>query len=179
MSGGGRILSAQDRILWSTVARTVTPLKGKRIDPEPQPQPAGADQPPKLAAEADVRTALPVRRKVSTLAALDRRQREKIAKGKVAIEGRIDLHGMTQRDAHALLLGFLRRAHSEGRRHVLVITGKGASLGSEGALRRAVPHWLATPDFRPFVGGWSEAMRSHGGEGALYVRIARKRSSVP
>ena len=68
------------------------------------------------------------------------------------IDARVDLHGMTQGEAHGLLLSFLHRAHAGGLRYVLVITGKGASFGSEGVLKRAVPAWLSTPPFRPLVG---------------------------
>jgi DNA-nicking Smr family endonuclease len=64
----------------------------------------------------------------------------KLARGRLPIDGRIDLHGLTQSEAHNLLFGFLARAHERGLRHVLVITGKGASRGSEGALKRAVPN---------------------------------------
>jgi DNA-nicking Smr family endonuclease len=63
----------------------------------------------------------------------------KLARGRLPIDGRIDLHGLTQSEAHNLLFGFLARAHERGLRHVLVITGKGSSRGSEGALKRAGP----------------------------------------
>jgi DNA-nicking Smr family endonuclease len=93
------------------------------------------------------------------------------------LEGRVDLHGLTQPEAHSLLLSFLSRAHADGVRHVLVITGKGASFGSDGVLRRAVPQWLATPPFSSLVSGIDEASRRHGGGGAFYVRLKRKHGS--
>ena len=58
-------------------------------------------------------------------------------------------------------------------RHVLVITGKGSSLGSDGILRQAVPHWFATPSFRALVSAYEFAHRIHGGDGAIYVRLRR------
>ena len=91
------------------------------------------------------------------------------------VDARIDLHGLVQGEAHSLLYGFLHRAHAEGCRMVLVITGKGSSLGSEGVLRRAIPGWLQTPQFRHLVAGFDEATRVHGGEGALYVRLRGQR----
>ncbi|MCV0394654.1 MAG: Smr/MutS family protein [Rhizobiaceae bacterium] len=177
MTRSGRKLSADDRVLWSTVARTVTPLRDREKDARlfaelAAAEPHVAEPKPAAAPSFAPRRATPVKPAQKTL---DRIDRVKLAKGKVAIDGRIDLHGMTQHDAHLLLLGFLRRARSQGLRNVLVITGKGSSLGSEGALRRAVPHWLATPEFRTLVSGWSEAGRPHGGEGALYVRLTRDR----
>ena len=72
-------------------------------------------------------------------------------KGRLPIEGRVDLHGMTQSEAYALLLSFLQRAHASGVRYVLVITGKGSSSGGDGVLRRQVPAWLSTPPFRALV----------------------------
>lgn len=99
----------------------------------------------------------------------------KLAKGRLPIEARIDLHGLFQDEAHDLLLDFLYRAHDRGMRHVLVITGKGSSLGSEGALRRAVPLWFSKPEFRFLISSYEWAARHHGGEGALYVRLSRPR----
>ncbi|MGO4839141.1 Smr/MutS family protein, partial [Rhizobiaceae sp. 2RAB30] len=101
---------------------------------------------------------------------------DKLSKGRLPIEGRVDLHGMTQDEAYNLLLAFLRRAHDGGVRYVLIITGKGSSLRSEGVLRRAVPHWLSTAPFRSLVSGHDNAARHHGGGGALYVRLRRRQA---
>ena len=87
---------------------------------------------------------------------------------------------MTQTEAHVALLRFLRRAQSDGARIALVVTGKGRRTaadggGASGVLRRQVPMWLALPEFRPFVVGFEEAHVSHGGQGALYLRLRRER----
>ncbi len=79
---------------------------------------------------------------------------------------------MTQDRARAALIGFILRAHAEGERTVLVITGKGA-LG-DGVLRRRAPEWLAEPPLRPLIAGLSEAHQRHGGQGALYVALKRR-----
>ena len=105
---------------------------------------------------------------------MEDRTHTKIARGRLVLEGRVDLHGLTQSEAHSLLLSFLNRAHAEGMRHVLVITGKGASFGSDGVLRRALPRWLATPPFSGLVSGIDEASRRHGGGGAFYIRLKRR-----
>ena len=104
---------------------------------------------------------------------LERPVKRKIAKGRLALEARLDLHGMIQSEAHGLLLSFLIKAHTRGLRHVLVITGKGTSIGSDGALKRAVPLWFSLPEFRPLISSYEPAARNHGGDGALYVRLAR------
>jgi DNA-nicking Smr family endonuclease len=112
------------------------------------------------------------------LSPLDRRTRSRLTRGVVAIDRRIDLHGLTQAAAEVRLKRFLAEAQESGARVVLVITGKGAPEGSReerGVLRRVVPHWLAAADMRSIVVGFEEASRAHGGAGALYVRIRRRR----
>lgn len=173
----GRRLSHEDRILWTTVARTVTPLRG-RAPPEPSAAPEQA-APAAEALVSSAAAAAPQRLVAFDQGRprhLDSPTRKKLGKGRLPIEARVDLHGLNQAEAHALLLSFLHRAHAEGVRHVLVITGKGSSLGSDGVLKRAVPEWLATAPFRPLVGGYDNAARSHGGAGALYVRLRRQTS---
>jgi DNA-nicking Smr family endonuclease len=100
---------------------------------------------------------------------------DKLARGRLPIEARVDLHGMTQDEAYSLLFSFLHRAHASGLRYVLVITGKGSSSGGDGVLRRSVPAWLATPAFRMFVSSHEHAARHHGGSGAIYVRLRKVR----
>ena len=116
-------------------------------------------------------------KKLPPLAPLGRRMKQRVARGKETIDGRLDLHGLTQSEAHAALLRFLRAASSRGARLVLVITGKGAraSEGQRGVLKRQVPQWLGLPEFRALVVGFEDAHVAHGGEGALYVRVRRKR----
>jgi DNA-nicking Smr family endonuclease len=104
--------------------------------------------------------------------------KRKIAKGRLELEARIDLHGMFQDEAHGLLHAFIQRAFDRGLRHVLVITGKGASMGSDGALKRFVPMWFGKPEFRHLISSWEAAAPNHGGDGALYVRLARRRGGA-
>jgi DNA-nicking Smr family endonuclease len=117
----------------------------------------------------------------AALAPLDRRTVSRVAHGALDIDARIDLHGMTQQTAHGRLARFLRQAQADGARLALVITGKGrpdaepGSDGGRGVLRRAVPLWLTGAEMRPFVVGFGEASPTHGGAGALYVRIRRLR----
>ncbi len=115
------------------------------------------------------------------LVPLDRRLKHRVARGREPIEARLDLHGMTQMQAHGELLRFLRHAQSDGAKTVLVVTGKGSGMRSRnsereiGVLRRQVPMWLALPEFRLLVVGFADAHAGHGGEGALYVRLRRAR----
>ena len=173
-----RDLTDEERILWNLVARSTTPLKGRRfasesetVDPESGSEPARPARPLGAPTPAAAQPSVTPRQQVQHL---DRTTQKKLAKGRLPIEARIDLHGMRQDEAHGLLLSFLSRAHAGGLRYVLVITGKGSSAASGGVLRRSVPSWLATPSFRGYVSGYEDASRGHGGEGALYVRLRRK-----
>ena len=184
---GPRHLSAEERQLWDTVARSAEPLAPRRRPPadmaqsvksgaekKPRdrpllPKPMKPDRPPPLKA-----TATPT-------AGIDRRTRTQLARGARQIDARIDLHGLTQSLAHQRLRRFLEDAQAGGAKLVLVITGKGkpldaVTIGEErGVLRRAVPGWLSGTELRHLVAGFDEAGRRHGGGGALYVRIKRKR----
>jgi DNA-nicking Smr family endonuclease len=161
-------LSDEDRVLWNLVARTAKPLPGKK----PLAELVASAVPPAGPEFPLVRPPAPVARRAKHVShSLDGPSLEKLAKGRLQIEGRVDLHGLTQGEAHQLLLGFLQRAHASGVRYALIITGKGA--GGEGVLRRQVPAWLSTPPFRALVSSYDHAARVHGGDGALYVRLRR------
>jgi DNA-nicking Smr family endonuclease len=170
-----RVLSAEERVLWSTVTKSVDPLRDSENPQETElaehvvPQPKMPALKTKTAAEGDKSRPPP-------LAPLGRRMRSRVARGKEGIDGRLDLHGLTQEEAHAELLRFLRNASVRDARLVLVITGKGARKdGERGILKRQVPRWLGLPEFRAFVVGFEDAHIAHGGEGALYVRVRRTR----
>jgi DNA-nicking Smr family endonuclease len=183
-----RPLSDEERTLWKTYARSIKPLRGGTKIVEPDIEEAKA--PAKILAKphAASRSAAPRETpspKLPPLAPLDRRMKQRVARGRDPIEARLDLHGMTQMQAHAELLRFLRRAQADGARTVLVVTGKGFRAHSRGGkhdadrepgvLRRQVPMWLALPEFRLLVVGFDDAHAGHGGQGALYVRLRRAR----
>lgn len=114
---------------------------------------------------------------------LDRRTAEKLRKGKLAIEGRIDLHGMTREIAYEALGHFILDAAKAGKRHVLVITGKGKSKvtaakwlsAGDGILKQNVPHWLEGKTLRPHILKYTPAQPKDGGSGALYVYLKKKK----
>jgi|GEM_PF-472783 len=113
-------------------------------------------------------------------AGIDRRTDLRLRRGRLSIDGRIDLHGMTQSQAHGALAGFLHRCRQEERRCVLVITGKGTGRGGEGSLtggvlRAALPRWLAEPPLRDLVVTLHPAQPRDGGDGAFYVLLKRQR----
>ena len=178
--------------LWARVMRDVTPLSNRpaRVDhpvPEdtppakaakktparprvlPTPLPDAATTPPRTPARDLSHGAAP---------GLDRRTQTNMRRGKVPVEARLDLHGMTQTEAHRELIGFITRAYGRGLRCVLVITGKGLrETGEVGVLRRAVPGWLNAPPIKGLIHAFDHAARHHGGEGALYILLKRNRGT--
>jgi DNA-nicking Smr family endonuclease len=116
---------------------------------------------------------------------LDARTSERLKRGQLPIEGRLDLHGMSQGEARRALDGFIAEAHASGRRAVLIITGKGLKPRHDyedpwhgigrGILKQATPRWLNEAPNRARVLAFTEAQPRHGGGGALYVLIRRLR----
>ncbi|HUA55381.1 MAG TPA: Smr/MutS family protein [Candidatus Sulfotelmatobacter sp.] len=178
-----RRLAADDLRLWRHVTRDIARLRGDA--PPAPPDPA----PPPPTPEPSPRTAQPPRRaglrelQPGTVTDLDRATAERLRRGALAIDGKLDLHGLTQDEAHAALERFLSGSAARGRRCVLVITGKGLNDGdsdagagrARGVLRQAVPRWLNEPANRARILAVMPAQPKHGGAGALYVLLKRKR----
>ena len=187
MSRRSRSLGEDERALWDSVKRSVAPLKRRKAAaPVPDAEPPPSDEKPRgkpakhvvptpRAAPSPARAAAP------PLAPLGRRMKQQLARGSLEIDARVDLHGMTQSEAHHVLARFLRSAQRDGARMVLVITGKGLRPGADpfaerGVLKRQVPLWLAGGELRSLVIGFEAAGHRHGGEGALYVRVRGARN---
>jgi DNA-nicking Smr family endonuclease len=124
------------------------------------------------------------------LTGLDRRTSQKLTRGLIAYEAKLDLHGTSAEQARGQLQRFLLEARTRGNRLVLVVTGKGASPYArhtlhgdshyhvperQGRLRRLVSDWFHEPEFRQHVSGFQPAHPRHGGGGAFYVRLRRRR----
>lgn len=179
---GRRHLTGEEHALWKTVTESVAPLRRKKkavpkVDQTVEPMDLADARPPASPPpRPPARSKPPPPKPAPPLAPLGRRLKQQVARGSSPIDARIDLHGMTQDRAHQALLRFLRGAQADQSRLVLVITGKGARAdehGGRGVLKRQVPLWLALPEFRAYVIGFESAHGSHGGEGALYVRVRR------
>lgn len=182
MTGKGK-LSAEDRILWGKVARSTRPMPGRLEElaefEEMLVEPTAEDKAVSSASAVPAGDAAAVQAAQKKPGGihhpLEKPVKRKLSRGHLALEARIDLHGLIQSEAHGILLDFLLRAHDRGLRHVLVITGKGRSMGSDGALKRSVPLWFSKPEFRFLISSYETAARQHGGDGALYVRLSRGR----
>ena len=180
--------------LWTAVAATVDPLRRKgllKLAAGPLPLPADEPAPVAVTKAAPRRKPAsepflppyqaPLPSAVLPDKAVDPAIRRKVTRGRIDIDGRIDLHGMTQTEARSALHQFIHARFNRGDRTVLVITGKGvrtdndyiAAMTERGVLRTMLPIWLNEPSLAPMVSGWSIAARGHGGEGAWYVRLRR------
>jgi DNA-nicking Smr family endonuclease len=177
-----RTLSDEERVLWTGVVRSIAPLRPAQDSPQSAPRDlrgkaVHAEKRPSAGAENSAE------KKAPPLAPLGRRLKQRVARGREPIDARLDLHGMTQMEAHMALLSFLRRAQADGAKIALIVTGKGTAKGADardgatgrGVLKRQVPLWLSLAEFRPFVVGFEDAHIGHGGQGALYVRLRRAR----
>ncbi len=169
-----RRLTTEESQLWRIVTANVRPLTPRKTDP-PSAGATPVRDHTSIATHA-VAPSPPVRVERKPLGDIERRTRRDLLKGKVVVDARLDLHGQTLAEAHQRVTRFLHRAQDEEARYVLIVTGKGKTTGGEfGPLRRQTPMWLADPRLRHIVAAYGEASPAHGGAGALYVRIRRKR----
>jgi len=165
-----------DADLFAAVVRDVKPLRRSKIAPHPLTDVArapdlsqGAKPPePQARVRGLVASAPPN-------PGIDRRTAERLRKGAMEIDRRIDLHGMTEANAHAALDRFVRQAWRDALRVLLIITGKGSVRDGGGVLRRNLPRWLASGEHAHRVLRIETAQPRHGGGGAYYVLLRRQR----
>jgi DNA-nicking Smr family endonuclease len=169
-----------DIALWRRVARDVAPLPGRSLPPDRRHRdgtPGNAGGTPAVPTKSAATPAKPPQSPapappaLDQFAGVDRATAERLRRGRRVIEARLDLHGMTQAEAHRELAGFVAGSRAAGRRCVLVITGHGRASG--GILKGAVPRWLNEPELRRHVLAIAPARPQHGGHGALYVLLRR------
>jgi len=178
-------LSSEDLDLWRHVTRNLRPLAKRpatKVSGEAPPHmedSAAASTPPARKprrprpSAAESGPAAPPELAHGRSAGLDRRSQLRLRRGQHPIDGRIDLHGLTQTAAESALDAFLAKSQAAGRRCVLVITGKGTTTEGGGVLRREVPRWLNQAPNRTRVLGFDYALPRDGGQGALYVLLRR------
>jgi len=176
-----------DTDLFRRALADAAPLKRRR--PQPAKQAAARKPPVKSPAKKPAKKKLPVAAprpvpvarptpppdiSAGDYAGMDRRTAERFRRGKLPIEGRLDLHGHYQDAAHETLNRFITESAARGKRKVLVITGRGSREGS-GVLRERLPQWLNQPPCRAHVLAFTPARPQHGRDGAFYVLLRRKR----
>jgi DNA-nicking Smr family endonuclease len=181
-----------DHDLWNDVKRSITPLLRTQPRSSLKAKASGTVIAPVQVLSHAPQIATVKRRSVAdvppALAQLDRRTAQRLSRGQIEPEAKLDLHGEGLETARIKLLHFLARERQYGSRHVLVITGKGASPFArhtlhgnthfhtperEGRLRREVPMWLHEESFRQHAVAFQPAHPKHGGGGAFYVRLRK------
>lgn len=167
------LLSPEDQNLWYSVAKSITPMKGRRSGAAPSLPllPEGVTVRPVLAEPPRPKDKTAASKTLSpqhTASDVDASTLKKFSRGEMPIAARLDLHGYTQDQAYEALNRFVRLGYHNGRRCVLIITGR------SGVLKRLVPEWINTDELRPYILALSPA-KNHGGEGALYVLLKRRR----
>ncbi len=195
-----RKLRPEEREIWNQVAASATPLvpkkrieehaKGPAFADEREPEVPPAFQPPNFRVgqraqhkpgKHDIAPSV-----ASSLASarvdMDKKAFARLKRGKLQPEARLDLHGMTLSQAHPALINFVLRSSSEGKRLILIITGKGKQSSDcgpipqrVGVLKHQVPQWLRMAPLSGAVLQISESHVRHGGAGAYYVYLRRMR----
>jgi DNA-nicking Smr family endonuclease len=176
-------VTADDKDLWRRVTGDAKPLAGRRSLPRDDGTTA---ETPRSGARTKptrplIRPAEPPAPRRPELAAgalvdVDKRTAERLKRGRLDIEARLDLHGLTEQEAGRAVDGFLADAQAAGKRCVLIITGKGPGRDG-GVLRRALPLWLNQPRNRARLIAFAPAQPRHGGHGAVYLLLKRKRGT--
>ena len=180
-----RPVSADEAKLFRESVKDAAPLAAHKRKPRVETPPAPPPTPPAVAAAQP--SVIPPKPKMEpprraplaaldhgSAAGIDKRTLERFRKGEMGVDATLDLHGMHQDAAHAALLRFVERAAAGGQRCLLIVTGKGLREGT-GVLRAQVPRWLNEASLRPLILAIHRARPQHGGDGALYVLLKRKR----
>ena len=169
MSGAPDDDSHDDERAWQEVLHDVAPLpassiihpmmRKQRITVRPRPAPMPS---------------LPMFDEPATLEKFDANTLKRIKSGRMPIEGTLDLHGLSAEQAYEAFHAFMMDAYAHNAALVLIITGKGR-VSEHGVLRSNLPRWCEESAFRPMIIGLHKAAPNHGGQGAYYVRLRRKR----
>lgn len=179
---------AENEALWVHMTRDVRPID--RSDVLPQTPEAGppAITPERHPEKMRARDVLPLKTPETQPVGreIDARTAQRLRKGQITIEARLDLHGMGRVQAYDALQGFIARAVMREMRCVLVITGKGYARIStpadddaeRGVLRRSVPQWLDEARMHGHVLKVQQAQPKDGGSGAFYVFLRRRRGQA-
>ncbi len=192
-----RKLTKEEQGLWQKISADIHPLKPKsRIKIEAEKKThrrsraieSGADSSNSLASLPSAATreseGSSTRRQETLIegrmVGIDRRQAGRFKRGRMEIDGTLDLHGYTQKEAHRALLSFLTNAQKQGARCILIVTGKGTlnkgtSDREKGVLRSSLPRWLNEAPFRPLVLALEKARPQHGGDGAFYILLKKNK----
>ncbi len=204
MTGARRrkpLLSQEDRALWQEMTASVTPLEAKPsfsdklgalpTAPETPPEPLIAKTAAASASDKRPRIARPTAQlpplsyprapaapsylKHGEAQGIDKCKLKRMQRGQLELQARLDLHGFTQSQAQAAVIEFLERCQAQGKRNVIIVTGKGLAKEGGGILRSRLPDWLNLSPNRERVLSYDYSQPKDGGTGALYVVLRKLR----
>jgi DNA-nicking Smr family endonuclease len=187
-----RALTEDERELFESTLADARPLKKSPRRPKKRTKPVLAQTPPVPAKKEktekkETELAAPVLRRRTV--GIDGNTADRLRRGLIEPQARLDLHGLSERDAQRALITFVRSARSRKLRMVLIVTGKGGSaanraeettfelgldMSMRGVLRVMTPRWLKEPGLAEIIVDVREAHRRHGGSGALYVYLRKQ-----
>lgn len=179
---------SDDETLWQWFTKDIAPMKRNIFQKQPvlseKPKTKSNKNEPServiLQKQTKTQKKTPV---LSCNAPIDRKTEDRLRKGQIDIDARIDLHGLTRHQAEDTLRSFLLSCHAQGKRNLLVITGKGNAKHSrddwfgpgKGVIKTALPEWLGAPDIAPMILRFRSAHRKDGGDGATYIILRKNR----
>jgi DNA-nicking Smr family endonuclease len=176
-----------DDELWAVAVEGAAPLtdRSARVKPDPEPI-ALATEPldPELAAYDELRALVKGTAPFDiadadefiegAMRGLDRHVLRRLRRGEFAVQGHVDLHGLTREEARSTLEVFLQRSRQAGKRCVLVVHGRGLhSKDQMPVLKEALKRWMSTARFADHVLAFATARPHDGGLGAVYVLLRR------
>ena len=169
-----RTLTPEEKKLWERVAQSAKPLLPSLREATLKPKAKAGNEAIKFVEKGRIAAPLSAAHNDEPLnpgayANIDRNTAERFRKGKYEIDATLDLHGLSRDKAQMALHRFLKSHYERGSRCLLVITGKGL------VLRESLPRWLAADELRPMILAFDTAKQKHGGSGAFYILLRRKR----
>ncbi len=173
-----RRLTAEERRLWNYVTRNDLPLHVRQQE-EDLPAPVERQKPAVIPSASQRPKIPPLRARndkpliSDDYTNVDGSNADRLRRGNYPIDATLDLHFHTREEAHGMLRAFIQAQYMRGSRCMLIITGKGKT--GDGVLRAELPRWLNEPDLRAVVLAFGHAKPPHGGSGAFYVLLKRKR----
>jgi len=170
-------MSSKDKELWEAYAHRVkavvakkTNLKSVRVNNETKVSRTMAEKPISLISALNKNLSISLHEGKT----LERKREKSIRLGNIEIDAKLDLHGLTQRQAFEELAEFVHKKTKVGKRHLLVITGKGRE--GDGILRRNLSKWLHQLPEANAILALREAAPCHGGGGAFYVILRKNKA---
>ena len=115
---------------------------------------------------------------------IDKKKLNLLKRGKLQPEYILDLHGMNTVIAKKKSIEFIKYNYLNGKRLLLIITGKGKSTRTSfiengnqiGIIRKSLKSWLYESEMRIKILGIVSSHINHGGEGAFYIYLKKNKN---